>query len=108
MRLWLNGSEAGGLQALHIKTTTAMSPNLADADKFLLRFLRAQKFDVKKGQQMLRRYLLLRAEKPEWFANLDLNHHHQDEEAVEHDSGLLELLRQGFLQTGWGQMLFNH
>ena len=42
------------------------SSNL-DLDKFLLRFLRAQKFDVKRAEAMMEKYLRLRRQKPQWF-----------------------------------------
>ena len=38
-----------------------------DLDKFLLRFLRAQKFDVKRAEAMMENYLRLRRQKPQWF-----------------------------------------
>ena len=36
-------------------------------DKFLLRFLRVQKFDVGKAKAMIEKYLSLRRQKPDWF-----------------------------------------
>ena len=67
-RQWLNNNES-------ISTSSSIfqhSKSLAFSDNFLLRFLRVQKFDVSKACKMLEKYLILRTEHPEWFANWDL------------------------------------
>ena len=40
-------------------------------DKFLLRFLRSQKFDVPRTEKVLEKYMAMRTENPEWFIQLD-------------------------------------
>lgn len=71
-----------------IKTSSRLRLELAtvDANKFLLRFLRAQKFDITKAQGQLQRYLLLRSQQPQWFASLQ-----------ETDANVLQLLKHGFM-----------
>lgn len=74
MRLWLSSVSAHSLDS-------------TSQDQFLLPFLRAQKFDVKKSQKMAARYLRLRSEKSHWFEKFDL----------ENDEEIYELLSRGFM-----------
>ncbi|XP_030766878.1 alpha-tocopherol transfer protein-like [Sitophilus oryzae] len=53
------------LKTLVINDTNLQVPNV---DEFLLRFLRARKFNSKKAFQMLQRYLLMKLKCPELFA----------------------------------------
>ena len=81
MKLWLETN------ADHIRMASAASEAVEaelDLDKFLLRFLRAQKFHVGRAEAMMEKYLKLRRQKPQWFqTNLDSN--------------VLELLKKGFV-----------
>ena len=63
-KLWL------ATNADHIRVSSAASvasieaePAGLDLDKFLLRFLRAQKFDIGKAEAMMEKYLNLRRQK---------------------------------------------
>ncbi len=77
MRLWLKNELDKG----HIQTSSKLRLSEAglaawdgEADKFMLRFLRAQKFDVKKAQKMLHSNLRLRTQKPQWFDGISHLH----------------------------------
>jgi hypothetical protein len=83
MRLWLL-SEATHIYT-GIEAVTSSSSQPFTNDFFLLRFLRAQKFDLQKATKMLEKYLILRADNPDWFLNLD----------PASDSNLNELLTKG-------------
>jgi hypothetical protein len=83
MRLWLL-SEATHIYT-GIEAVTSSSSQPFTNDCFLLRFLRAQKFDLQKATKMLEKYLILRADNPDWFLNLD----------PASDSNLNELLTKG-------------
>ena len=76
MKLWLatnadhirvsSASLLASGTASEIVEEAEVASNL-DLDKFLLRFLRAQKFDVKRAEAMMENYLRLRRQKPQWF-----------------------------------------
>ena len=87
MKLWLETN------ADHIRMSSpaaaaseASEASSLDLDKFLLRFLRAQKFDVGRAEAMMEKYLELRRVKPQWFQIDSKNSKH-----------LMELLSNGFL-----------
>ena len=80
MKLWLETN------ADHIRMASeaAEAASKLDLDKFLLRFLRAQKFHVGRAEAMMEKYLKLRRQKSKWFE-------------INLDSNVLELLRNGFV-----------
>jgi len=70
-----------------IKSEGSRLDCLKDApDKFLLRFLRMQKTDVKKAAMVLNNYIRFRTNTPEWFEDLDIK-----------NESISELIRSGYL-----------
>jgi len=76
-----------GLRELRdwIKSSTHFQ-NCRTDSSFLLRFLRMQKFQVQEAQTVLEKYIKMRTQHPNWFANLDIR-----------DPKLNELIRRGYI-----------
>ncbi|XP_018563232.2 alpha-tocopherol transfer protein-like [Anoplophora glabripennis] len=56
------------LEALRLMVKNDPNLSVPDSDQFLLRFLRARKFDSKKAFHMIQRYFLMRLKCPELFS----------------------------------------
>ena len=59
---------------LELRQWISSRPDLSKCrkdSKFLLRFLRAQKFNVEKTCKVLEKYLAMRVQNPHWFTKLD-------------------------------------
>ena len=65
--------------------------------KFLLRFLRSQKFNLEKSAKVLENYLNMRTENPGWFLNLDPTDKHLSELVSTHVSRFTRACRKFFL-----------